>query len=114
MFRYDKEKFAGMDRAKFIKALESEGVTCSGGYGKMNKESYVTDLAKNKHYLNIYGEKTMKDWLERLNCPENDKLTEQAVWFFQNMLLGTKEDMEHIAEAINKIYKNAAEINKKV
>ena len=114
MFRYDKEKFAGMDRAKFIKALESEGVTCSGGYGKMNKESYVTDLAKNKHYLNIYGEKTMKDWLERLNCPENDKLTEQAVWFFQNMLLGTKADMEHIAEAINKIYKNAAEINKKV
>jgi len=113
MFRYDKEKFAGMDRVKFLKALESEGVTCSGGYGKMNRESYVTDLAKNKHYLNIYGEQTMEDWLERLQCPENDKLTEQAVWFFQNMLLGTKADMGNIAEAIDKIQKNAAEINKK-
>jgi perosamine synthetase len=112
MLRYDKAQFEGMDRAKFLKALESEGVTCSSGYGKMNRESYVTDLAKNKHYLNIYGEQTMKDWLERLQCPENDKLTEQAIWFFQNMLLGTKADMEHIAEAIEKIQKNASEINK--
>jgi perosamine synthetase len=113
MFRYEKEKFAGMDRTKFLKALESEGVTCSGGYGKMNKVSYVTDLAKNKHYLNIYGEQTMKNWLERLQCPENDKLTEQAVWLFQTMLLGTKTDMEQIAEAIVKIQKNANEINNK-
>jgi perosamine synthetase len=112
MLRYDKEKFAGLDRAKFLKALEDEGIPCSGGYGKMNKDTYVTDLAKNKHYLSVYGERTMKDWLERIQCPENDKLTDQAVWFFQTMLLGTKTDMEQIAEAIRKIQKYAAEINK--
>src|SRR5450759_3194580 len=105
MFRYEKEKFAGMDRAKFLKALEGEGVSCSGGYGMMNKDTYVTGLAKNKHYLSVYGEKTMKNWLERIQCPENDKLTEQAVWFFQTMLLGPKTDMEQIAEAIRKIQK---------
>jgi perosamine synthetase len=112
MMRYDKEKFSGLDRAKFLDALKKEGIPCSGGYGKMNKDTYVTDLAKNKHYLNIYGEKTMKEWLERSQCPENDKLTEQAVWFFQTMLLGTKTDMEQIADAIRKIQKYAAEINK--
>lgn len=112
MFRYEKEKFAGMDRAKFIKALNGEGVPCSSGYGMMNKDTYVTDLAKNKFYLNIYGEKTMKDWLERIQCPENDKLTEQAVWFTQTMLLGTKTDMEQIAEAVRKIQKYAPELNK--
>ena len=112
MFRYDKEKFAGMDRAKFLKALEGEGVTCSSGYGMMNKDKYVTDLAKNKHYLSVYGEKTMKDWLERLSCPQNDKLTEQAVWFYQTMLLGSRTDMEQIVEAVTKIQKNAAEITK--
>ena len=57
MFRYDKEKFAGMDRAKFLKALTGEGVACSSGYGMMNKDAYVTDLAKNRHYLSVYGEK---------------------------------------------------------
>ncbi|HPT20740.1 MAG TPA: DegT/DnrJ/EryC1/StrS family aminotransferase [Bacteroidales bacterium] len=112
MFRYDKEMFAGMDRSKFMKALEAEGVTCSGGYGKMNKDAYVSDLAKNKHYLTIYGEKTMNEWLERNHCPENDKLTDQAVWFTQNMLLGTKTDMDQIAEAVSKIHKNASDINK--
>jgi len=112
MFRYDKEKFAGMDRAKFLKALGNEGVPCSSGYGMINKDSYVTDLAKNKHYLSVYGEKTMKDWLERIQCPKNELLTQQAVWFTQTMLLGTKTDMEQIAEAISKIQKHAAEINK--
>ena len=112
MFRYDKEEFAGMDRSKFLKALSSEDVPCSGGYGKINRDTYVTDLAKNKHYLAVYGEKTMNDWLERNFCPQNDKLTEQAVWFTQTMLLGTKTDMEQIAVAIRKIQKNAADINK--
>jgi perosamine synthetase len=97
---------------KFIDALSKEGISCGRGYGKMNKDKYVTDLAKNKHYLNIYGEKYMNEWLERIQCPENDKLTDQAVWFYQTMLLGTKTDMEQITEAITKIHKNADEIKK--
>lgn len=112
MFRYDKEKFLGMDLDKFLDALRKEGVPCGRGYGKMNKDKYVTDLAKNKHYLNIYGEKYMNDWLERSQCPENDKLTDQAVWFGQTMLLGPKTNMEQIAEAITKIHKNASGILK--
>jgi hypothetical protein len=103
-----------VDRAKFLKALTGEGVPCSSGYGMMNKDTYVTDLAKNRHYLKVYGEKTMKEWLDRIQCPQNDKLVSQAVWFTQTMLLGTKTDMDQIAEAISKIQKNAAEINKQL
>ncbi len=113
MFRYDKEKFAGMDRAKFLKALNAEGIPCSKGYNSLSKSEYVTNLAKNKHYLNIYGTKTMNDWVERISCPQNDRLCKQeAVWFYQTMLLGTKTDMEQIAEAIKKISMNAVEISK--
>lgn len=111
MFRYNKEHFAGLSREKFLEALSAEGVPCSAGYGKINKQAYVTDLAKNKHYLKIYGEKTMQDWLEKNECPVNDVLTtEHAVWFFQNMLLGTKTDMEQIAASIKKIQKHAVAI----
>lgn len=112
MFRYDKNQFAGLSREKFVKALSAEGVPCSTGYGKMNKDSYVAGLTKNKHYLKLYGEKTMNDWLARNDCPQNDKLTEEAVWFFQSMLIGPKSDMEQIATSIRKIKKYAADIAK--
>lgn len=111
MFRYDKERFDGLSREKFIEALSAEGVPCSIGYGPMNRQEYVTGLAKNKHYLRIYGEKTMNQWLERNECPQNDKLTtEQGIWFYQTMLLGSRTDMEQIAKAIGKIRKYAKEL----
>ena len=111
MFRYDKSHFAGMSRERFVRAIEAEGIPCSTGYGQMNKDAYVQGLAKNKFYLKIYGEKVMKEWLERNQCPQNDKLTgEQALWFLQFMMLGTKTQMEQIAEAIRKIQKYAGEI----
>ncbi|QEC51322.1 dTDP-4-amino-4,6-dideoxygalactose transaminase [Anseongella ginsenosidimutans] len=112
MFRYDKEYFAGLSREKFIEALNAEGVPCSSGYGPMNRQDYVTGLAKNKHYLRIYGEKVMNQWLERSQCPQNDKLTtEQGVWFYQTMLLGKRTDMEQIADAIRKIREYAKELS---
>ncbi len=113
MFRYDKESFSGMSRTQFIKALNAEGVPCSSGYTSMTREKNITDLAQNKHYLNIYGEKRMKEWLESLSCPQNDKLCdEEALWFTQTMLLGSKTDMEQIAEAIRKIAGCSDEISK--
>jgi dTDP-4-amino-4,6-dideoxygalactose transaminase len=113
MFRYVKEQFAGLDRGKFMEALGKEGVPCSGGYGVMNKDEYVSGLAKNRHFLKIYGEKRMKEWLEQnQNCPQNEKLCNQAVWFTQNMLLGARTDMERIAEAIRKIQTHASALAK--
>lgn len=111
MFRYFSEHFGGLSRQKFIEAINAEGIPCDVGYGQMNRDAYVTGLAENPHYLKIYGEKTMKEWLERNQCPQNDKLTrEQSLWFFQTMLLGTRENMEQIAEAIRKIQKHAKQI----
>ena len=112
MFRYDQNKFSGMDRSQFIKALSAEGVPCSTGYNSLPQDPYIRDLARNKHYLNIYGEKVMNDWLERISCPQNDKLTQEALWFSQTMLLGTKNDMEQIANAIKKISKDSKAIIK--
>jgi len=113
MFRYDKKHFANLDRVKFIQALNAEGIPCSSGYGTMNKDKYVTDLTNNRHYLKIYGKNTMQEWLERSHCPQNDILAgEQGVWFTQTMLLGTKTDMEQMAEGILKIQKYAAQVAK--
>ena len=111
MFRYDKSHFAGMSREKFIQALSAEGINAWPGYGRLNKEAYVAGLQQNKHYLKIYGEKGMKDWFDRNQCPQNDKLTgEESLWFGQTMFLGSTREMDQIAEAIRKIQKNAAQV----
>ena len=113
MFRYDKDRFAGLDKGKFLSALGAEGVPASGGYGPMNTEAYVSGLAKNAGFLRVYGEKRMQEWLEQSrNCPENDKVCEQAVWFTQSMLLGSRTDMEQIADAIRKIQNHAGALAK--
>ena len=111
MFRYDKSHFAGMSRQRFIQALSAEGVNAWVGYGRLNKDAYVTRLATNKHYLKIYGEKAMKQWIERNQCPQNDKLTdEESLWLGQTMFLGSTREMDQIAEAVRKIQKYATEI----
>jgi len=110
MFRYQKEHFANLDRAKFMKALDKEGVPCSGGYGPLNRDNYVRSLLKSRHYKRIYSEKDLGQWEERNQCPENDRLCQEAVWFTQNMFLGTRSSMDQIAEAIRRIQKHAAEI----
>lgn len=115
MFRYDKEAFAGMDRNKFIRALNAEGVSCSTGYTSLPKEAYVQNLSKNKHYLKIYGERGMKQWLESISCPVNDRLCEEeALWFYQTMLLGNRKNMDMIADAIRKISREAKAISDKL
>jgi hypothetical protein len=112
MFRYDKTHFAGMTRERFIRALSAEGVEAWVGYGHLNREAYVTGLSKNRHYLKIYGEKAMSEWMERNQCPQNDKLTgEESLWFGQTMFLGSTRDMDLIAEAVRKIQKNASQLN---
>jgi perosamine synthetase len=113
MFRYDPSRFAGLDRSKFLDALAAEGVHGSPGYGVMNKDEYVSCLAKNKHFLKLYGETRLKQWLERnRDCPQNEKLCAEAVWFGQTMLLAEREKMDQIAEAIRKIRKHAADLAK--
>ncbi len=113
MFRYDKTRFAGLDRAKFLAALGSEGVPGSSGYGALNQDNYVTSLARNQHFLKVYGEKRMKHWLEQNRaCPQNEKLCGEAVWFTQNMLLGPRAEMEQIADAVRKIQKHAGDLAK--
>ena len=112
MFRYDKEAFAGIPRATFLKALAAEGVRGSSGYTPLNKQPFIQTTIASRAYKKLFPEKTLRDWMDANQCPENDKLCEQAVWFTQTMLLGPRSDMDQIAEAIGKIQARAGELRK--
>lgn len=110
MLRYAPEKFAGLPRAKFLKALNAEGIPSSAGYKPLNKEPFLKNTLESRGYQKIYSKSYIAKWQERNRCPENDKLCEEAVWFIQTMLLGGRSDMDQIAEAVRKIQTHAAEL----
>lgn len=112
MFRYLKEQFAGVPRATFMKALRAEGVPCSGGYDPLNKEPFLKNVLGSPGYRAIFSAERLRRWHEQNQCPANDRLCQEAVWFTQTMLLGTRTDMEQIAEAIRKIQAHASKLAK--
>ena len=107
MFRYRKEHFAGLPRAQFLKALSAEGIPASRGYPRMNREPFLKNALRSKGFQTIYSKQRLAGWEERNQCPNNDQLTEEAVWMTQTMLLDTRTGMEQIAAAIRKIQAHA-------
>lgn len=113
MMRYDPAGFSGLPRAKFLSALSREGIPCAKGYSPLNKEPFLGNTIRSRGYEAIYSPETIRDYFANNDLPENDKLcNEEAVWFFQTMLLAERGAMDQIAEAVRKIQKHAAEINK--
>lgn len=112
MFRYDAKQFAGLSRAKFLQALAKEGVVASGGYTSLNNSPHVKALAENPHYQKVYGKEKMASWVDRNQCPVNDRLIQEAVWFTQTKLLSPRVEMERIAEVIAGVQKHAGDLAK--
>jgi len=105
-FRFISEKFGNVTRERFIEALRAEGVPCSAGYGRQNKDGLIEEALNSKGYKRLFSEKRLKQWREENVLPGNNQLTEEAVTFYQSLLLGDKSDIEDIVNAISKIYEN--------
>ena len=105
-FRYIKEKFNNVSKDKFLAALRAEGVPCSSGYGPQNREGLIEHMFSTRGYKRLYSEARLNKWREENILPGNDQLCAEAVTFSQNILLGSRTDMEDIVNAINKIYVN--------
>lgn len=111
MFRYRGEEFGNLSRTKFMQALRAEGIPCSSGYSPLNRHETVKATFRTKGYRRIYSKSELDEWEIRNQCPENDLLCQEGVWFSQTMLLGNRTDMDQIAEAVRKIKKHASALS---
>ncbi len=105
-FRYKKEHFNNLSRDKFLSALRAEGIPCSSGYGPQYKDGVVEAVLTSKNFKRSFSKARLDRYRKELHYPDNDRLCKEAVWFTQNLLLGTKSDIDDIADAILKIYEN--------
>jgi hypothetical protein len=105
-FRYVKEEFNEIPKDKFLEALNAEGIPCSGGYGKQNKDGLIEEQLNSRGFKRLFSEARLKQWRDENYLPGNDMLSDQAVTFYQSLLLGTKADMDDIVNAITRIYEN--------
>lgn len=112
MYRYQKEHFADMPSRRFLEALKAEGVNCNPGYGRLNKKPFTRRSLACRSWQRLFPAGTLANWEECTECPANDKLSGEFGWFTQPTLLGSRADMDQIAEAIRKIQKHAGALAK--
>ncbi|MDW8033580.1 MAG: DegT/DnrJ/EryC1/StrS family aminotransferase [Nitrososphaerota archaeon] len=109
IFRYDPEAFEGLSKADFASAARAEGIPVSVGYSKpLYKEPYLEYFKKCPLSCTYYGKKINYSDLKLSNVEK--ACYEEGLWLPQNVLLGSKEDMDDIIAAFEKIKNNIDEL----
>jgi dTDP-4-amino-4,6-dideoxygalactose transaminase len=116
IFRYRPEAFAGLNKHRFVSALQAEGIT--GAFA-----GYTMPLYKNPMFTerNFFGGSWPLDTWEHSrqldyaafeeHCPVSERAcATEAVWIPQTLLLADEAAMHDIASAINKIQVHAKEL----
>jgi L-glutamine:2-deoxy-scyllo-inosose/3-amino-2,3-dideoxy-scyllo-inosose aminotransferase len=109
-FRYKKDEFENLSVNKFREALSAElGIAVEPSYEPLNNASLYVPLTKPaRHKLNEQYWKDIDP--SRFDLPVCERIyNEESVCLHHKVLMGTKEDMDMIVDAIKKIYNNVAE-----
>ena len=109
MMSYHKEHFNNASRSKFLKALRAEGVGMSPYISQgLHKEPWVDHVLNLDVYKSFYSRERIQKYRDELSLPNTDKVTDEELIMLWSSgpLLGTKDDMDDVANAIIKIYEN--------
>lgn len=105
---YCKEHFDEADRSTFLKALHAEGVNLSGYIAKgLYDEPWVDHILNLKEYQKMYTPARLREYRDEMSYPNCDKVClDMLTLNGPGPLLGTQEDMDHVVDAIFKVYEN--------
>ncbi len=91
-FLYHAPAFGGRTRDEFVEALNAEGIPVVAGYSPLSRSEAMTAVAANHP-----GRVSVAP---RPNLPS---VADGAVWVTQDMLMGRREDLDNIVEAVAKV-----------
>jgi L-glutamine:2-deoxy-scyllo-inosose/3-amino-2,3-dideoxy-scyllo-inosose aminotransferase len=109
-FRYDPTMFKGLPVGQFRPALAKElGITVEPCYVPLSDCSLYRPLTKRRHNINKSHFRRIDP--SRFKLPVSIKAyQEESVCFHHSVLMGTRKDMDQIAEAVVKIRQNVDQL----
>jgi dTDP-4-amino-4,6-dideoxygalactose transaminase len=94
----------GASRHAVLRALDAEGIPCSAGYGYALPDQ---PLFRNRAFGPYLPEAGAELDYSQARCPNADRLCrDETIWLDQSLLLGSREDMDDIARAFEKIHEH--------
>jgi dTDP-4-amino-4,6-dideoxygalactose transaminase len=97
----------GSSRDRVVSALQAEGIPCSAGYGyPLHRQPLFQNRAFGPY---LSGMSNVPDYA-RVECPNAQRVCDRSIWLGQNLLLGTRDDMDDIVAAFQKIHDHRAEL----
>ena len=105
---YNKEQWNGLERGAFLKAVEAEGLSLSPyiSHG-LHHEPWVEHVLQSKVYQKMFSARRLQQYRDELSCPNCDRVCqEMAMIWASGPLLGTRADIDDMADAILKVYEN--------
>jgi dTDP-4-amino-4,6-dideoxygalactose transaminase len=105
---YKKEHFNDAPRSVFLKAMEAEGVSLSPYIARgLHREPWVDHILASRVYKKMFSEARLRRYREENLCPRCDRVCQDLVMVWASgPLLGTREDMDDILNAIFKVHEN--------
>lgn len=111
MMHYDAAQFAGLPRAKFLKAMNAEGIPFRAGYASHRNFEFLRTLPQDRAFRALFGEARLREWARQsFELPRFERVCQEHVWFGQNVLLAERSVMDRIAAAVVKVHKHAGEL----
>jgi len=111
VFRYDQKSFAEVPKERFRAAMFFEGISCEDIYDPVYKSPLFTMEQGRWPLLGIPGRGPLD--YSSVRCPVAEKASyEEAVAIPHVVLLGTREDIDDVVTAVEKIRENADELSK--
>lgn len=109
IFRYDSAEFDGLNKEKFVTALNAEGIPCSAGYPiPLYKQPLFQKQAFASFSRSLQSKANYKD----VFLPETENACyKEAIWLPQNVLLDSPDGVKSILEAVSKIHTHRRELN---
>ncbi|PYM12177.1 MAG: glutamine--scyllo-inositol aminotransferase, partial [Verrucomicrobia bacterium] len=109
----DADHFHGLARDKFLKALNAEGIPCSGGYHEQYFDGLLDEAINSHGFKRLFSAERLKTYRESFNeLKGNRQVCATTVGLPQNLLLADRRDMDHIIEAVRKIQAHSAALAK--
>lgn len=108
IFRFNPEAFGGISKSTLARALQAEGIPASVGYSRpLYKEPYLEYFKKCPLSCPYYSKPV--DY-SNVKMPATEKACyHEGLWLPQYVLLGSKNDMDDIISAFEKIKENIDE-----